>query len=187
MELVAERLVGVGLDTEGLRTNLGQNGSQNSGGESQKKNQHFLSNLSIASIPKNDSSNKNDRKNGHAAKKKRLKVNFNFQPWRALHVRIKQMRAQAYSAQAHVRAPLMHAHLRRDVRVARWRKLSALTNGKKIITTKKMEAATLIVSVGCRVAAAAVVVAVVAAAAVVATYLNFLLYSHVPFSQLQCS
>ena len=53
-----------------------------------------------------------------------------------------------------------------------------------------MEVATLIVSVGCRVgAAAAVVVAVAAVApvAVVATYLNFLLYSHVPFSQLQCS
>ena len=51
-----------------------------------------------------------------------------------------------------------------------------------------MEAATLIVSVGCRVAAAAVVVVVgVGHVAVVATYLNFLLYSHVPFSQLQCS
>ena len=48
-----------------------------------------------------------------------------------------------------------------------------------------MEVATLIVSVGCRVAAAAVVAD--AAVAVVATYLNFLLYSHVPFSQLQCS
>ena len=61
-----------------------------------------------------------------------------------------------------------------------------LPTEKKIITTKKMEVATLIVSVGCRVAAAAAV-AVVAAAVVAATYLNFLLYSHVPFSQLQCS